>query len=256
MEIAITERQWSISKKQLDVYSVEKLEELLNAFNQMLNGQFYIVDYYRQQIIVSSSYAPILCGYSRSIAQKEGFDFFDRIMKQEKLEWIQQVNACVFRFFFQQPINERKNFEASYDLTVKMRGGKSHVLHHKVMPYKLCKNGNLWLGLCFATVSASPQMKKKVVIFNKQTNKRYDLVNGNFILSNECTVTSEEVQILKWMVQGLPDKHICSLLNDEIDIDKCISLNTFNARKRRLFKKLEVVNSAAAVHKAHLMGMI
>ena len=256
MEIAVTKRQWKVSDKQLETYSVEKLETLLATFNQMLNGQFYIVDYYRQKIIVSSPYAPILCGYPRNIAEKEGFGFFSRILKQEELGWIQQMNASTFNFCFQQPIDERESFEVSYDLTVETRDGKSRVLHHKVMPYQLCKNGNVWLGLCYAMASASERMTNKAVIIHKKTGKKYDFIDGGFTSSNDGLVTPEEIQVLKWMAQGLPDKHICSLLNDEVDTDRCISLNTFNARKRRLFKKLEVGNSAAAVHKAHLMGLI
>jgi len=256
MEITVTQRQWKISKKQLENYSVEKIEKWLNPFNQMLNGQFYMVDYYRRKIIVSSPYAPILCGYPKSLMEKEGFDFFNRILKQEEKEWIHQMNIATFEICFQLPIEERKKYEVFYDLTVETRNNKNVVLHHKVIPYKLCGNGNVWLGLCFAMISTFERMKNKASIINRETGRKYDFINGSFILSNAPPITPEEIQILKWMVMGLPDKHMCSLLNNEMDNETCISLNTFNARKRRLFKKLEISTSAGAVHKAHLMGLI
>ena len=256
MEITITKRQWGISKKQLEVHSIEKLEELLNSFNQMLNGQFYIVDYYRQKVIVNSSYAPILCGYSKEIVDEEGFDFYSRILNHEEWEWIKQMNAAAFGFCFQLPDEDRKKMEVSYDLAVKTKDHKNLILHHKVMPYQLCKNGNVWLGLCYAMASTSKKMTNKAVIIHKKTGKKYDFIDGGFTSSNDGLVTPEEIQVLKWMAQGLPDKHICSLLNTELKIDSGTSLNAFNARKRRLFRKLEAGNSAAAVHKAHLLGLI
>jgi len=254
MVVTNVKERWKISKKQLENYSLERIEKRLQSFNHLLNGQFYMVDYFRKKIIVSSSYAPILCGYPKELVEEEGFDFFKRILKEEELEWIIQMNLAAFRFCFQLPIEKRKKHVVFYDSTVEMKDNKSFVLHHKVTPYKLCKNGNVWLGLCFAMLSTSERMENRASITDRETGKKYDFVNSNFIPSSANQVTLEEIQMLKWMVKGLQDKHMCSLLSSEIDNEKNLSLNTFNARKRRLFEKLGVNNSASAIHKAHLMG--
>ena len=251
-----TQKRWKIPDKQLETYSVERVERRLRSFNQLLNGQFYMVDYFRKKIIVSSPYAPILCGHPKVLIEEEGFDFFSRILKKEKLEWIKQLNEAVSKFWFQVPIEKRKKHVVFYDSTVEMRDNKNLILHHKVTPYKLCRNGNVWLELCLATVSTAKLMEHKANILNSETGKRYDFINGHFVVSSEKPITPEEVQILRWMVQGLPDKHMCSLLNNEIENRRGVSRNTFNARKRYLFKKLGVTNSAGAIHKAHLLGLI
>jgi len=257
MKTVATQKRWKISDKQLEIYSLERIEKRLKSFNQLLNGQFYMVDYCRKKIIVDSSYAPILCGHPKELIETEGFDFFSRILKDEEFEWIKEMNVAAFRFCFRlSDKKKRKDHVVSYDTTVKMWNNKSLILRHKVVPYKLCKNGNVWLGLCFATVSTSEKMKHKASITDRKTGQKYDFINGYFIPSSAPQISPEEIQILKWMVLGLTDKYMCSLLNNEGSNEKGISLRTFNARKRCLFKKLGVNTSTAAVHEANLLGII
>ena len=257
MKTIATQKRWKISDKQLETYSLERIEKRLKSFSHLLNGQFYMVDYYRKKIIVGSPYAPILCGYPKELAEEEGFDFFSRILKDEEFEWIKEMNAAAFKFCFRLPDKKkRKDHVVSYDTTVKMWNNKSLVLRHKVVPYKLCKNGNVWLGLCFATVSTSEKMRHKASIIDRGTGQKYDFINGYFIPSSAPQISLEEIQILKWMVLGLTDKYMCSLLNDEESNERGISLRTFNARKRRLLKKLGVNTSTAAIHEANLLGVI
>ena len=248
MEFSITKRQWNISKKDLNAFSYPKLEEVLSSFNRACSGHFYMVDYYQKKIIVDSQNALILCGHPKALADEKGFAFFGKILKQEEAGWIMRMNVAAYKVLFNQPINQRTKSIVSYDLTFIMEG-KEVVLHHKVTPYKLCKNGNVWLGLCYVSASSLRATKGDSVIFNSETGERYSFINNEFVLLDKAIITPEDIRMLRFLVTGLSDKEIGLALGG-------FNNSTFKYKKRRLFEKLDVTNSAGAVHKAHLLGII
>ncbi len=249
MKIAITQKQWAVSEKQLRNFNIETIKEMLRAFNQACGGNFYMVDYFHEKIIVDSSEALILCGYSKDKIEKEGFGFYDRILKRDEFDWIIQMNEAGYKLLFHYPKSKRKNLVIYYDLTVQDIDNNEYVLHHKVIPYQLCKNGNMWLGLCYATVSPSVKMKNKACFVNTETGERYKLVNNEFELYDNPLLSSQEMQILKLLVTGLPDKEICCRCNE-------MPISTFKMKKRQLLQKLEAYNPTNAIHQAHLLGII
>lgn len=247
MKIAITKKPFCIPNEKLNRFSVEKIEERLGIFNQSCSGEYYIVDYFREKIIIGSPHASILCGYSKSVLDALGFQFYNRILKKRELSWIMRMNKAAYKLFFRYPKSKRNRIVVSYDLSVVMVEGTELVLHHKVMPYKLCNNGNVWLGLCHVTVSPRMKMSRKAYFVNTATEERYDLIKDEFVLSDEPAISLDEKQILQWMIQGLPNKTMALLSG--------VSINTFKARKLQLFDKLEAKTSAEAIHQAHLLGI-
>ena len=249
MEFSITKRQWNISKADLKAFCSQKIERTLNAFNQASSGSFYMADYYHNQFIIDPSHALILCGYSKALADEKGFAFFGKILKKDEFRWILQMNSATYKFLFNLPINQRTKAMVSYDLTFIMSDGNEVVLHHKVIPYQLCKNGNVWLGLCHISLPSSKLKTEQATIFNSETGERYSFVDGQFVLLESEPITQEDRQILNCLTKGLTDKQICTLLNN-------IPLGTLKSKKIRLFSKLDVDKSTSAVHKAHLLGII
>jgi len=100
----------------------------------------------------------------------------------------------------------------SYDLTFAMADGKEVVLHHKVTPFRLCKNGNMWLGLCYVTVSSGKDNNKQAIFYNSESGERYKLVDGEFAFLDSGAITREDVQILTLLAKGFSDKEIGSAL--------------------------------------------
>lgn len=249
MNISITKRQWNVSKKDLKAFDLQKTEKVLSSFNRACSGDFYMIDYFHQRFIIDSPHSLILCGHPKELADQKGFAFFSKILKREELDWILQMNEAAYKVLFNQPIEQREKSVVSYDLTVTTAEGNVLVLHHKVTPYQLCKNGNMWLGLCHTILSSSKVANGKATIFNEETGKKYNFVDGEFVLLDTNPITPEDMKILRCMVKGLADKDICKEL-------KGMSLSTFKPRKRRLLEKLGAKNSAHAVHKAHMEGLI
>jgi len=249
MSITITKKSWNISKRQLDVFSTKNIEKTLYAFNRTGSGEYYMMDSFSGKIVVDSPNASILCGHPQNLLDRHDFNLYREILKKDEWTWAKKMNAAAHNVFFRYPISQRTKLVASYDLAVVTADKRELVLHHKVVPYALCKNGNLWLRLCHVIVSASKQKKNEAFFTNTETNERYVFSGNQLVLSDRIDVTPEDVQVLEWLTKGFSDREICLMLENS-------SINTFKSKKQRLFEKLDVTNSAGAVHKAHLLGII
>jgi len=248
MKLTVTKNEWEIPKNKLKIFNSEEIEDILRTANLACSGEFYMTDYFREKIFVCSPSAMILCGHPKEQMDKEGFGFYYHILKKDEWAWIMRMNVAAFEFAFSLPESQRKECVVSYDLTVQTINGNEIILHHKAVPYKLCNNGNLWLALCHITMSSAKQMRGMAHITNMVTGERYDLIEDKFVLSKAEVLSNEETQILEWMIKDMSPEQICGLMS--------ISISNFKRRRQTIYTKLGASTPAAAIHKAHLMGII
>jgi DNA-binding CsgD family transcriptional regulator len=244
----VTKKDFKVSGWSLRYYNEKELENILSAVNFAGGSNFYISDYYRKKIIVDSSSSLILCGHSKAEADRLGFDFFHNILSDEEWNWLHQINKECYKFFFDYPKEKRQDLLLSYDLAVLTTKGKEFILHHHTVPYKLCQNGNMWLGFCHVWTSSEKKSGNPHII-DRKTGEQYDFIDNKFVKSNTHILTQEEVMILNWMVQELSDEKMSEQLGTS-------TVANFKRKKRELYNKLGVSAAAAAIHKAHLMGII
>jgi DNA-binding CsgD family transcriptional regulator len=243
------QKPWKISKNMAKLYSAEKIEEALSCFNRACKGNFYMLDYHEQKLILAPFSASTICGHSKDMMKKGGFDFYKQLFKKDEQKWMAQVNKEAYNIFFSYPESERQRLEFNYDLIAETINKQEVVLHLRIVPYKLCENGNMWLGLCFLSVSPhSPSSSRKANIYDFVTGETYNFVDGRFVLSDIRTLTPDEITILDGLAKDIPAKQICDLLK--------ISESAMIRKKRNIFNKLGVNTSVAAVHKATKMGVI
>ena len=240
----------NVSQRQQRTFNQKKIEELLYSINQTCSGQFYMVDFLSKKVIVGSPYASILCGYPKELLEQEGFGFYLRLFKEDEWKRVDQMKEAAYKVLTRYPLSCRKKFVLSLDLRLITNKNEEIVLHHKSTPYKLCKNGHLWLSLCYVTEASSEKMRGCASFANMETGERYrcSLVDGEPVLIKTESTNQEELQILKLLVKGFSDKQMCGLMG--------MSISTFKQRKRQLYKKLEANTSAEAIHRAHLLGII
>jgi DNA-binding CsgD family transcriptional regulator len=242
------DKPWKISKKLEKNHTIKRIEEQLSFFNRACKGNFYMVNYYEQKLIVGTSNASTFCGYPKDMIEKEGFDFYKRILKKNELIWLEKMNAEAYNVFFNFREPERQNLEFNYDLIVETVSKDSVVLHHRLVPYKLCENGNMWLGLCFVSLSPYLLSSCQAHIVNQQTSETYDFIDNKFVLSDVKALTLEEISILNYLTKDMMTKQIVDLLD--------ISESTIMRKKNIIFDKLGVKSSYAAIHKAAKLGII
>lgn len=245
---SITEKSWKIPPSLVKEPNRNRLVDMLTAMNQINDGRsYYIRDSYEQKIIVDSATSAILCGYTKEIAEKEGFAFYHRIFNEKEWKWFDKMFKDSYRIFHKYPIAKRKFLVSQYNFEVRTVSQGAMVLHHKSTPYQLCDNGNLWLSLSSVTVSTA-KSTGDATITNTETGEQYIFHKDKYVLSDEVAITHEELLFLELMCNDLSAKQIIAQLN--------ISESGFHAKKQRLFDKLKVKNAAGAVYKAGLMGII
>ena len=249
MKITIIKKQnWKIPDWYLRTHSEKGLEEVLSSFNHTGKSNFYFLDYFRKKIIVGSPSSLILSGYSKAEVNELGFAFFDRILSDDEWGYLNQVNIECYNLLFSYPANRRKDLLFSYDIAVLTAKGDKIILHHHISPYKLCKNDNLWLSLCYPWISPS-QKRSCPIIVDKKTGEQYKFIDNKFTKISTRAFTEEDLMILGWMVKDLTDEQMSEQL-------RASSVANFKRKKRVLFDKLGAGTSASAIHKAHLLGII
>jgi hypothetical protein len=190
----------------------------------------------------------VLCGHPKDLAEDKGFGFFEHVLSSKEWKWLLRANEMAYNFFFNYPKHKRKDLIFSFDLEMATLKEKKQVFHHKIVPYKLCKNGNLWLGLCHISPSVEKKSGRSNII-DSHTGERYDFINDRFIKADTLVLIEDEIMILQWMIKGLSDKVISERLNH-------MPISNFKRRKRIMYDKLSAGTSAEAIYKAKMLGVI
>jgi hypothetical protein len=246
--ISQTETDWNIPEELEKTFSKETLEDLLSTLNQVGGQRFYIMDYYRKRIIVESSSSLILCGHPKELANKKGFGFFKHILSVEEWHWLSCVNCQSYSIFFDTHLRNRKKSTILYDLTFINANKTEIILHHKVVPYQLCKNGNLWLSLCSVELS-NQKNSPKALIHNTKTDEWHEFSNNRFHRIVNNNLSEDELLLLKCLTKKLHAEDICSLLGG-------ITISCLKDKKRKMYQKMGVESGIEAVHWAHLRGIL
>jgi len=248
MEIpTILRRPWDISERSLSVFSESELGATLRTFNRAGSANYYLIDFFRQKIIVASPFSLILCGFSKELIEKKGLTYYEQIVCETEWVWLTKVIEKSYEFFFRLPIDRRNDIVFAYDMMCVTAKNERKVLHHHVVPWKLCKNGNLWLALAHVWVSASKESGSPTA-YDKKTEDQYHFIDNEFVKVDTPSLDREDLTILKWMVTAMPDKEMSELLS--------MPLSSFKRKKRQLFEKVGGNTSANVIHKAHLFGLM
>ncbi|MDR2907628.1 MAG: helix-turn-helix domain-containing protein [Bacteroidales bacterium] len=242
----ITQRPWNIPQTLEKAYSKENIEELLYTLTTFSRGIFYMLDFHKQKVFVHNDSSLILCGHPKELADREGFDFFKRIIDPNLLKLAASRDMEFLSIVSSFPESQRKDFVLHYNSILKHADGRDLFCNHKATPFKLDKNGNIWLVLLTCAPSLNKVENKWASIIDKKSHHKYDYVGLRFIFSEEGVLSLEETKILKLSINGCQAKQICEILQ--------ISESTLKRRLQEIYAKLDVKNLSGAIHKAHLMG--
>jgi len=243
----ITKKPFEISQRSLDFYNQKELENTLTSINNATKSSAYIMDYYNEKIIVDSDSSLVLCGHSKAVADQQGFGFFEHVLSDAEWKHLQRANEKAYEMFFYFPENRRRYLSFSYNMKMLTAKGNDLVLNHNFTPYKMCKNGNLWLSLCNVSISDQKDLGFFHIIDNK-TGDQYNFIDNKFVKTEMPFFSQEEKQILKWLTKDLSNNQMSELLS--------MSLANFKRKKLLLFEKLQASTSAGAVSKGYLAGII
>jgi DNA-binding CsgD family transcriptional regulator len=188
-------------------------------------------------------------GYSKDVVERENEDFYFRIFPTREIERIQRIHDANMKILNKYPINRRKDLYAIVNEIAYTSTGERIIVQDKAIPYQLDKNGNLWLALCCTTIapSFSEESVAKATVISK-TGDRWVFAGGKLELTTSKILTDEEQKILKWQTDDLTAEQIGEYLS--------ISVDSLKRKKRKIYDKLNVATSDAAIYKAAQMGLI
>ncbi len=242
----------NISKKLERMFDEKTLKKILRPFNQMRGGNYFVLDFYRRKMVLDMPNNLVLCGCSRTTLESDGFDFLKKALKKEDSNWLRQMWEEYKKFLLVLDEDRRKDFTLLYDINVKIgtdKGGVEEcVLHYKIVPSQLCKNGNLWLALACVSPSLS-RNKNNACILNMETKARYKFTGNEFTESPISEISPDEHNMLQMFMQGMLESDI----SDRLGIK---SGDGESLREIRADEKLEVDSPAGAVQRAHQLGLI
>lgn len=244
----ISRKTWNISEKLQQEFPEKTLKKFLYPFNQMNGGNNFFLDYYHEKLIVDIPSALLLCGYPKDRVQKENFGFLDLILKKKERLWLSLLWEKSADFFYNLSENECKYFIFLYEINIVKADGSKTLLHHKVVPFQLCENGNLWLAVGRVSPSISQKTENRACIVNPVTQTKYDFIKGAFVPSQISVPTLNEMSVLHLLVKDMLEADICKALN--------IKKGMYYHIRGKLFEKLDVKTPAGAVQRAHQLGII
>jgi len=245
----IMSSDFKIWKSQLAIYSKENLEKILSNFCKICGPRFFFMDYYQGRLILDTSTpsSSILGGYSKEFVEEKGFGFFEFLLDLSEREWMSKVNDAAYDVFLATPIELREDWVLTFDLAIKRIDGHKVVLRHRLIPYKLCDKGHLWISLCYAIISGQRKIGNPTM-FNKKTNEHFEYINGRFVKKELIDLSDDERLILDHMIKGFTGEHIAMALN--------ISESSLRRKKYLLYQRVGVNTNAELVHWAHTNGII
>jgi DNA-binding CsgD family transcriptional regulator len=230
-------------------HCLDRSKCVLGYVSRAINTCLYLVDFREQRIILGNLSGHTIAGFPTEMIRKEGLGIYHKILLDSEKDWWREMTVQAYKIFDSyEDCEVRMELVLSCDLTAKTPSGREVNLHHRIVPYQLDNDGNLWMVICAISPTQLTHKTTKACIDCMKTGERYDYIDGKFILSEHCHLTEEEVVILGHLADGLPIKAI----SDKIGL----SLRVTERKKKSALDKLGAATQAATVYRATNMGLI
>ncbi len=225
-----------------EVYDgINQIIEDIDAFSRATYKSVYVIDYYKQNFLYVSDNPLFLCGMSADEVKELGYNFYINHVPAEDLEMLLEINRVGFQFLSDIPAEENKDYTLSYDFhIVNKDSNRKRLINHQITPLRFTESGQLWLGLCAASVSSSS--KSGNIVVSKNKSKEYWLYNRNikrWEIIHRPELKEMEKDVLKLSAMGYTMNEIAGEVNR--------SFNTVKSYRKSLFEKLGVNNITEAI---------
>jgi len=245
------QKKWSVSETSEQKFSIEEIQRVLGFFNRITNDCVYMVDYRKQRLISCKTSNPVIFGYSKDeiVNMGDNFKIYDLILSTDEQKWLTKMDQEAHLIFYSyDDFEKRLALVFSYELIITSKNGEAASLYHRLMPFQLCDNGNMWLALVVVSQNTLTQKTTKACIDNCITGERFDYFDNTFVLSEQSQLTQDEITILRYLANNMQLKSIGNAMG--------ISPSSVDRKKKSAFKKLGVTEPTAAVYRASKMNLI
>jgi DNA-binding CsgD family transcriptional regulator len=241
-------KEWDIPKEDENKLFEKKVERILTFLNRTNKGSYCMMNYEKQKIITGISSISTIGGYSKEFVKKAGLKFYFEILDENEQKWLTLLNMEAQKVLYQYSESDRLNLEFNYDLIAKKITGEKILVHHRLIPYELCNNGNMWLALCCVTEKPLLLKAVRATIVHINTGRKHEYIDNTFVKSPNNDLTEEEIEILKCLAKGMQLKQISDSLK--------IPQRSVERKGKNILDKLDVLTYPAATCKAVEIGLI
>ena len=210
---------------------------IINALNTIIDTSdtgFYIIDYYRHNLLYISENITRWSGISVDSISRYGIDF----LPDDEFDMLVEINNAVFDFLNKIPSKEYCNYKVSYNFNYS-NNNKRYLINHTFAPLEI-RNGKIWLSLCTITLS-SRASHGNIIMHKKGSNIQFKYSLGNLHWTSEETIKLTEIEklIIRYSAQGQTNEEIAQML--------CKSIDSIKSHKKKMYQKMRVHNMPSAI---------
>ena len=234
-----------------DYVSVKPYIETLTALTRVANMSLYLIDYHKKGFLYVSSNPLFLCGYEQEEVRKLGYNFYPKVVPPEDLVMLLEINEKGFEYFYKLGQDSETKYDGfiSYDFTMCHKNGQKFKVNHKLTPFALTSDGDMWLSLCLVTLSIQEKSGNAYIQhFNSPNRLDYSFKTKRWKAAPAIVLTDREKEILRLSAQGYTEQNIANKL--------FVERSTVRFHKNNILSKLGVNNIMEAVYYSSMNHMI
>lgn len=213
--------------------------EAVKSVVQIAYESIYVIDYATQTFLYVSPNPLFLCGLSPEEVKEMGYAFYVSHIPENELVLLSKVISAAFQFFQRQPEADRHLFSISHDFHI-INNGELLLINHRLSPLAMDKNGHIWLGICYVSISSNDSFGNIQMRKSGQSNYWcYEPEIDRWIEKEGIKLTAGEKEVLMLSARGLTV--------EEIAIRVHRSKDSIKSRRRAIFEKLGVSSISEAI---------
>jgi DNA-binding CsgD family transcriptional regulator len=223
--------------------------KLLDCMDDILHHNGYIIDYCKKNYIYISKQSLFLCGYTEDEVKEWGYQFYEKILSTNDLSRLLEINEVGFKFFYEIPIDRRKDSSISYDLIFHRKDGSTICVNHQLKPFLFTDDGNIWMAVCCIRLSHNTLMGN-VMCYFKDAGERYmySFETKKWQELPPILLTDPERLIVMETNKGAIEKELATRLG--------CSRNNVQYYKHQILKKTNTTNIREAIIYLYANGII
>lgn len=222
-----------------DYIAARNYVEAIKSIVQIAYESIYVIDYNAQNFLYVSPNPLFLCGMTPEEVRQLGYKFYMTHVPEDELKMLLRINTVGFQFFNRQPKEERHLFSISYDFHI-LNNGQSILINHKLTPLAMDRNGHMWLGVCYVSISNNDCSGNiRVQKAGQSCYWIYEPAIDKWIEKEGIKLTDCEKEVLMLSAQGLTVDEIADRVHRAKD--------SIKSRRRTIFNKLGVSSMSEAL---------
>ncbi|MGN1236283.1 MAG: response regulator transcription factor [Bacteroidaceae bacterium] len=219
---------------------VETIVKTMEAVSKISNQSWFVIDYYRQQLIYRSKQLIFIDHAREEDFKCESINPYLSYVAEEDLNRMVESKQRCKDFFHKFSDEDKQNHVSVINFRIELHG-KKIMIFQKYTPLLLRPNGKPWLGMFSIGHSIAKDYGKIYYFYGKS---RFEYLEKSHTFKEERLSLSEmERKIMHGFYSGFSDKEICEKL--------CLSPNTIKTHKKNLYSKLCVRSREEAMMFVH-----